>query len=381
MARSYKRDSRGRFSGSSGGSSGRKGVKLAAPTRRTVGSKPQKRRGLLIQRASVAQSQRKLAAKNPADKSIKGTLSLRSQKGAVTRGKNKLAAAEQTGRIRLGQRAGVIGVSKGRKIREPATTQQPTIKAVRSAKASGTPRNKTGRKVDIQLKRAKAGGEFGPDGHWYPGGSFINPSTYVGGKSAEGGGANSSQGNRKKPGSGSEVTPIIRNRAPRPKPLTPPGAGISSQAGLNKTAQKLNHEFFGSNGYLNAGLEKSFRQAGANGRSPIANTRYIGALASRVSERELRSRTAAAIKRFNKEDRRYYIQSVQDARRNMPMTRFGVPKVGASDRQLLNAIRFDTAAVTIAGRRAMRGRRGGRNTNEEYAWVTNAMLSTSRRRK
>jgi len=109
--RNYTRDARGRFASTPGGSA-RKAVKLPAPARRTAGSKPQKRRGLLIQRGSLASSRRKLAAKDPADQSIKGTLSRRSQKGAVTRGKKALAAAQQSGRIRLGARSGLIRPGK-----------------------------------------------------------------------------------------------------------------------------------------------------------------------------------------------------------------------------------------------------------------------------
>ena len=176
-------------------------------------------------------------------------------------------------------------------------------------------------------------------------------------------------------------TRVIRNREPAPRPLTPPGRGLDAQKGINKTAQKLNQEFFGSSGYLNQNMERDFRQAGSKGRTPIDNTRYLGALASRLPEKELRARTSAAIKRLDKQQRRYYIQDIQDARRNIEMTRFGVPKVGASDKQLLNAIRFDTAARNLAGQRAMRKKRGSRNSSEEYAWVTNAMLSSSRKRK
>ena len=116
MARSYKRDSRGRFAGGGGGGSGgsrSKSVKLPAPAARKVGSKPQRRRGLLIDRGRLARSEAKLKAKDPADQTIKGQLSRRSQKGAVTRGKNALAAAEQRGRIRLGARSGVIRPRRG----------------------------------------------------------------------------------------------------------------------------------------------------------------------------------------------------------------------------------------------------------------------------
>jgi hypothetical protein len=115
MARTYKRDSRGRFAGGGGGSGGgRKGRSLPAPTKRTASGKT-KRQGLLTQRAAVSAAQAKLKSKDPADRSLTGQLSLRAQKAAVTRAKNKLAAAQKTGRIRLSGRDGVIrkGKAKG----------------------------------------------------------------------------------------------------------------------------------------------------------------------------------------------------------------------------------------------------------------------------
>jgi hypothetical protein len=117
MARTYKRDSRGRFAGGGGGSSSgsrRTAARLPAPSRRTAGSKPQRRRGLLLQRGSLARSQAKLKGQDPADQSIKGTLSRRSQRGAVTRAQKALQAAQQSGRVRLSGRKGVIRAGKGK---------------------------------------------------------------------------------------------------------------------------------------------------------------------------------------------------------------------------------------------------------------------------
>mgnify|MGYP003649731488 CR=1 FL=1 len=138
MARTYKRDARGRFAGGGGGG-GRKGVKLPAPSRRTAGSKPQKRRGLLIQRGSLARSQAKLKVKDPADKTIKGQLSRRSQKGAVTKASKALQAGQQSGRARLSGRGGVIrpGAKKAAHAR-PATRVDGDAFAARMKRARGT---------------------------------------------------------------------------------------------------------------------------------------------------------------------------------------------------------------------------------------------------
>ena len=126
MARTYKRDARGRFAGGGGGSGGgRKSAKLPAPTKRTATGKT-KRQGLLTQRAAVSAAQAKLKSKDPADRSLTGQLSLRAQKAAVTRAKNKLAAAQKTGRIRLSGRDGVIrrGASKAGSTKVTIKTSQ-----------------------------------------------------------------------------------------------------------------------------------------------------------------------------------------------------------------------------------------------------------------
>jgi hypothetical protein len=67
----------------------------------------------VTQRAAVKSTKAKLAAKDPADRSIKGTLSRRSQKGAVTKANKALAAAQQSGRVRLSGRSGVLRPGKG----------------------------------------------------------------------------------------------------------------------------------------------------------------------------------------------------------------------------------------------------------------------------
>lgn len=108
MARTYKRDSRGRFASGGGGGSRSGGAKLPARPTRKVGSKPPKRQGLITQRASAKASRRKLAAMDPADNSYTGALKRRGQKAAATRTANRLAAAKESGRVRLSSRAGVI---------------------------------------------------------------------------------------------------------------------------------------------------------------------------------------------------------------------------------------------------------------------------------
>lgn len=92
------RDAKGRFASTGGGSSGRsKGGTLGA-------------------RSSLKKSRSKLASKDPADKSLQGTLSRRSQKGAVTRGNKALKDAKASSRKSLNiGKPGTIAKPKGLK--------------------------------------------------------------------------------------------------------------------------------------------------------------------------------------------------------------------------------------------------------------------------
>jgi hypothetical protein len=285
-------------------------------------------------------------------------------------------------KIKLPRTSGTVAKPKELQpgtIRPKATP--PTVKATRASRGAAKPKP-TGprRKVDVQIQRAKPGGQFGPDGHWYAGGAWMSQGKFIGGKPVGAGGSAARSSEQKKGGSSDSVK-VIKNRAPAPRPLAPSGTGLPAQPKMNKTAQKLNDEFFGGSGFLSSGMDKAFRQSNGRGRAPIDNTRYIGALASRLSEKELRSRTAAAIKGMSKESRRGYIRQIQDARRDLPFMSSALPRAGVSQKQIMNAIRFDSAAREISGQRGLRGRRNGRSPNEEYAWVTNAMLMQSRRRR
>lgn len=101
--RTYARDARGRFASTN--SSG----------------KPKVTGGTLKARASLGKSRARLAAKDPADRSLRGTLSRRSQKGAVTRGKGALRQAKKAARIKLrvGTPKGVIRRPRGKGRKAP----------------------------------------------------------------------------------------------------------------------------------------------------------------------------------------------------------------------------------------------------------------------
>ena len=299
--------------------------------------------------------------------------------GATARGGRLKTAAgnKRATQTMKAQGVGGAGVMKGK---PRPTSSQSQNKPKLEVGAKPASRRGTGRKVDVQIQRAKAGGQYGPDGHWYPAGAWMSQGKFVGGQPAKGIGSVAASADQKGKPNGGGVS-VIRNKAPQPKPLRPSGQGLPAQPKMTKNAKKLNDQFFGASGFLSSDLEKSFRAAGSRGRAPIDNTRYIGALAGRVAGSDLRAKTLAAVRKLDKAGRRGYIRSVQDARRDLPYNKSAIPRVGASDKQLLNAIRFDTAAREIAGRRAARKRPNSRTVNEEYAFVTNALLMKSRRRK
>lgn len=156
MARTYHRDARGRFASGGGGSGGggRKAVKLPAPVRRTVGSRPQQRRGLLIQRAAVGSSRRKLAAMDPADTSYTGSLRRRAQKAAVTRASNKLQAAKAGGRVRLSGRVGVIRPGKKRATAVPPQDAPTSNRGKKASRGRQRLAFYSSRKDGVMLKKA-----------------------------------------------------------------------------------------------------------------------------------------------------------------------------------------------------------------------------------
>lgn len=131
--RTYARDARGRFASTN--SSG-------TPKPRRGALKPGG--GTLKARVSLGRSRAKLAAKDPADRSVKGTLSRRSQKGAVTRARGALRQAKKAARIKLrvGTPKGVIRKprGKGRKAppaTPPAVTTGKTPKRIKGARPKG----------------------------------------------------------------------------------------------------------------------------------------------------------------------------------------------------------------------------------------------------
>ena len=383
MARTYKRDGRGRFAsggGSAGGSS--KGSSGRRSTPKTTSARG---RALQNQRRSAALVSATRGGKGPSAKAVRSVLTAQRARAyyeATGSGKKRSAVKPATRKTAKATAAAVRARTKagsGRGRNEGVGTR-PRAGVAPQKPAAATRSRGSGKKIDVQIQRAKPGGQYGPDGHWYPGGAWMSQGKFVGGKPGAGNGASQRLAGQDGKGGSDAATRVVRNRAPAPRPIRPRGQSIPAQPKLNKTAQKLNDEFFGSSGFLSENLDKSIRSAGDRGRSPLDNTRYIAALASRFSGAQLRASTARALQKLSKEDRRSYIQDLQQARRDLPFSASAIPRVGVSQRQLLDAIRFDLVARQIAGRRQGRRKENSRSSSEEYAWVTNAMLRSPRRR-
>lgn len=137
-------------------------------------------------------------------------------------------------------------------IRAENSEKQALVKAERkrqeaAAAAAGVKKPK----VIVKLRRAKPGGETGPDGHWYPGGAWMSEGSFVGAKPLKfGQGEAGGQGEKAK--GGNTEPRVIRNKRPSfpERPIKPKGEGLPRPAGLKKMAAKNDELFFGDDGYI-----------------------------------------------------------------------------------------------------------------------------------
>jgi hypothetical protein len=124
---SYVRDNSGRFASTPGG---------GPPKRSTPASRRAARAkvtgGTLGARSSVRRSRAKLAAKNPADRSLRGSLSLRAQKGAVTRGANRLGKVRAASTVRMAGKGPAGVIRGGRKVvAKPVAAPKSSVRVIR----------------------------------------------------------------------------------------------------------------------------------------------------------------------------------------------------------------------------------------------------------
>jgi hypothetical protein len=259
----------------------------------------------------------------------------------------------------------------------------PAPKAPKTSKASDAP--KAAPAVDVsQMRRAKPGGEYGPDGHWYPGGAFISDGKYQGNESSKVGIGDGILPNSKddKGKNGATEPTVVRNRkTEEPRPMRPSAAtGLARPENMKALLEKRDREFFTTDGFLVEDIEKAAKAAGA-GRSPLDNTLFRTALSNRVSGNWLEEKIAAIRKVVKDVDNfDYYIQDARDqSAYEFDSLKRGATTATASEYASANALL--QAVFELAGERIGR-KKGGRrlrSVNEDVVWIMNNLLMVKRR--
>jgi hypothetical protein len=124
---SYARDNSGRFASTPGGGPSKRSTPA---TRRAA--RPKVTGGTLGARGSLRRSRAKLAAKDPADRSLRGSLSLRAQKGAVTKGANRLGKVRAASTVRMARKGPAGAIRKGGKVAaKPVAAAKSAVRVIR----------------------------------------------------------------------------------------------------------------------------------------------------------------------------------------------------------------------------------------------------------
>ena len=173
--------------------------------------------------------------------------------------------------VGIGQRRG----AKASQLR--GARQQAAAKASQTTPETPS-KGRPGVKVDIQ--RAKPGGEYGPDGHWYAGGAWMSQGKFVGGKQqAAGSGERPAAASGRKGGETNQR--VIRNKEKprREQPTEPKGKGLNQPVGLKKTAAKNDEDFFNDRGFVSYPRPK--------GAASLNGALFDAAVIQRMSKEEL----------------------------------------------------------------------------------------------
>jgi hypothetical protein len=361
MARTYHRDRLGRFASKGfSGQSGGRGARLMSPGRERVGG------GARMRTAAPGGTIGKRRGVQP-DRSVQARLD-EARKAAYSGQKTKNTT------VSVGDHAAV-----NRKKGAANPDRKQVVQTV------------NGKKVVVDLKRAKSGGEYGPDGHFYPGGSWMSMGKYAGTAGAVAGalgGGKSRTGDGK--GGGVDVAQrTIRQRAPEPPPIVPSkGKGLPAPTGLKKKANSLDATFFDDRGFVRS--PKSLYEQGygdkAGKTSPYSGTDFVAALGNRLTTKQANTILAKARQRSsNKDDFDYYVfgkgmrmdrDSVgQDA------TRYRRSGVSRSRLSYIKGRQVSEALNQLAGDRLMRRPDGKRRRtgSQELTWTINGTLMTSRK--
>jgi hypothetical protein len=191
--------------------------------------------------------------------------------------------------VRAQQAAGLaagIGQQRGAKAAQLRGARQQKAAPQAQPKAAGPGSEKPGRnapkkgKVEVQIQRAKPGGEYGPDGHWYPGGAWMSQGKFVGGEQKVAGAGEQPLAATGKEGGGASQR-VIRNKEKprREQPTEPKRKGLDPPVGLKKSAAKNDEDFFNDRGFVAYPRPK--------GAAGLSGALFAAAVIQRMSREEL----------------------------------------------------------------------------------------------
>jgi hypothetical protein len=184
------------------------------------------------------------------------------------------------------------GKKPGRKVQKPEETPKATTTEATPKQMPKPAKDPNKKKQIVDIKRAAPGGEYGPDGHFYPGGAWMPAAEF--------------RGNLSKQKSQPELTPeqkaayekaraaraaenqrtrVIRQREPEPPSVHIDAAGPKAPANLPTKAQKNDDRFFNSKGTLNEDVVRDVIKNNHGGA--IGNVAFPAALAHRIPESAL----------------------------------------------------------------------------------------------
>jgi hypothetical protein len=354
MARTYHRDRLGRFAAKGfSGQTGGQGARLMSPGRNRQGG------GARIRRAAPV-----------------GTI-----------GKPRNLAADSTAKTRLD--AARVAARQGKPTASTKVGVADMAKAKRSAK-SKDPNRKTvietvnGRKIKVELQRAKPGGEYGPDGHFYPGGSWMSLGKFRGSAGAVASGvAGGNKAAGKGAGGGNDQQRVIRQRQPDPPPLAPiKGRGLPEPKGLKKRATALDQTFFDDRGFVRS--DKALRDQGYAPNAVMGND-FAAALGNRLGTKGANALIARARARAVDKSDFDYVVFQETAGRNS-MSRYDAERyrrsgVVGSRLTYMKGLQAASAMAYVSGDRAGRRPkdRRRRDSQSELTWTINGSIMTSRR--
>lgn len=304
-----------------------------------------------------------------------------------TLGKPRNLAADRTAKSRLD--AARAAAKQGKPTASTKVGVADMAKAKRNAKPKD-PNRKTvtetvnGKKIKVELQRAKPGGEYGPDGHFYPGGSWMSMGKFSGSAGAVANGV--AGGNRtagKDSGGGNDQQRVIRQRQPDPPPLAPiKGRGLDEPKGLKKRAAGLDQTFFDDRGFVRS--PKALKEQGYGGNA-LTGTDFSAALGNRLGAKRANALIARARARATDKADFDYVVFKEIAGQNSPTgydaERFRRSGVVKSRLTYIKGEQASRAMSYIAGDRAAsrpkdRRRRDGQS---EQTWTINGSIMTSRR--